>query len=314
MEAIHPIGAVERRTGLSSHVIRVWERRYGAVAPRRSAGNQRLYTDADIERLVLLAQAVENGESIGRIAGLPSEDLRQLAKPEQQIGSAVSRTPDNDISGEGETDTEIIRAIKTIESPDNMALRAVISDWLYTYGIADLIEKLVPELLVHVGEKWRAGEFDIYQEHMASETIRSFLGTVLDDVNNGNRSSLIITATPPGELHDIGALLSAIAAATAGFNVIHLGADVPFPELIRLALVRRPAAILLSFIFHSTDRRLIQGLQSLREMIDPETLVFIGGRSAGWFHSQLDGEGILHVATLSDLKAALARLPNPDSL
>ena len=50
--ASHPIAVVAARTGLSRDVIRVWERRYGAVAPSRSAGRQRLYTDADIRNRV----------------------------------------------------------------------------------------------------------------------------------------------------------------------------------------------------------------------------------------------------------------------
>ena len=94
MEAIHPIGVVERRTGLTAHVIRVWERRYGAVAPARSEGNQRLYTDADIDRLVLLAKAVANGESIGRIAHLSSEILKQIVKIEKQSTLAPASTPE----------------------------------------------------------------------------------------------------------------------------------------------------------------------------------------------------------------------------
>ena len=50
----HPVRVVAQRTGLSSHVLRAWERRYGVVAPHRTEGGQRLYSDADIERLSLL--------------------------------------------------------------------------------------------------------------------------------------------------------------------------------------------------------------------------------------------------------------------
>jgi methylmalonyl-CoA mutase cobalamin-binding subunit len=102
--------------------------------------------------------------------------------------------------------------------------------------------------------------------------------------------------------------MSAITAAAAGFDVVHLGADVPFAEVIRLALIRRPVAILLSFVFNSANERLLQGLLNLREMIDPDTRIFIGGRSAGWYGNRLNGTGIQHLNTLSDLRDALVHL------
>ena len=50
----HPIKVVENRTGLTAHTIRVWEKRYEVVAPGRSSGGHRLYSDRDVERLMLL--------------------------------------------------------------------------------------------------------------------------------------------------------------------------------------------------------------------------------------------------------------------
>ena len=70
---------VAQKTGLSPHVIRVWERRYAVVAPNRSGSNRRLYTDDELERLNLLAQACRCGHNIGNIAQLPDERLRLLA-------------------------------------------------------------------------------------------------------------------------------------------------------------------------------------------------------------------------------------------
>jgi DNA-binding transcriptional MerR regulator/methylmalonyl-CoA mutase cobalamin-binding subunit len=312
MDAIHPIGVVSRKTGLSAHVIRVWERRYGAVAPERSDGNQRLYTDAEIDRLVLLAKAVAGGESIGKIARLTNEELKGIVKTENQFPGAPASSTGNGRSVSTATrpvtGPSIHSAVERIKLSDNKSLRSIISERFYTYGLADLIEAFVPELLTWIGEEWQGGNLTIYQEHMASETIRSFLGTVFDDVNTGGKGRTVITATPPGELHDIGSLLSAIAAAAAGFDVVHLGADVPLIELIRLCLIRRPAALLLSIIFDSTDEKLVQGLRNVREMIDPDTQLFIGGRGSGWYHDRLDNTNIQHIATLSDLRDALSNI------
>ena len=71
------IGTVARLTGLTDHTIRVWERRYGAVDPERSDAGRRRYTAAHVERLGLLKRLVDLGESIGGIAQLDDETLRE---------------------------------------------------------------------------------------------------------------------------------------------------------------------------------------------------------------------------------------------
>jgi DNA-binding transcriptional MerR regulator len=69
------IGAVARLTGVSVHTLRKWEDRHSAVRPRRSKGGKRLYTDADIQRLVLIKRLLEHGMSLHSIAGCSFEEL-----------------------------------------------------------------------------------------------------------------------------------------------------------------------------------------------------------------------------------------------
>ena len=64
-EAKYRIGAVCRLTGLSQHVLRVWEKRYGVVEPERSETQRRLYRDSDVSRLSLLKALVDRGQAYG---------------------------------------------------------------------------------------------------------------------------------------------------------------------------------------------------------------------------------------------------------
>src|SRR5512142_1872247 len=74
----HPMAVVARRTGRSPDVIRAWERRHRAVEPARTQGNQRLYSDRDVERLMVIRQALEAGWQIGHVASLRDEKIRAL--------------------------------------------------------------------------------------------------------------------------------------------------------------------------------------------------------------------------------------------
>src|SRR5581483_1087908 len=85
--ARHSIKSVARRTGLSAHVIRIWEKRYGAVKPERTGTNRRLYSEEQVERLSLLRELTQAGHSIGAIATLPGHVLKKIAKQDDLEGS-----------------------------------------------------------------------------------------------------------------------------------------------------------------------------------------------------------------------------------
>ncbi len=88
------IGAVSRLTGISTDLIRVWERRYSVVDPTRTETGNRLYSHDDITRLALIKQLLEAGDAIGAVATLSVSELESRvdavgrSKPTQQVGSS----------------------------------------------------------------------------------------------------------------------------------------------------------------------------------------------------------------------------------
>jgi len=74
---------VAKRTGLTPAVLRAWEKRYGVVDPSRTEGGQRLYSDDDVVRLSLLHRVVEEGRSIGQVAGMSTDDLEALVREDE---------------------------------------------------------------------------------------------------------------------------------------------------------------------------------------------------------------------------------------
>jgi len=80
----HAVRITALRTGLTPHVLRAWERRYKVVVPGRSEGGQRLYSDLDVQRLILLRRLTERGHSIARLAGVSQEDLERTGEIERE--------------------------------------------------------------------------------------------------------------------------------------------------------------------------------------------------------------------------------------
>lgn len=100
--ATYRIGAIANLTGLSTHTIRAWERRYGMVLSDRSEGGTRLYDADSLDRLRLIKKLLDHGESISMICNLNTNELRErldqfpsqafekFAQPTQQTDEAQS--------------------------------------------------------------------------------------------------------------------------------------------------------------------------------------------------------------------------------
>jgi DNA-binding transcriptional MerR regulator len=61
------ISAVERDTGLSKDLLRMWERRYGYPSPARDASGERLYSDAEVAKLRAIKRLMDVGMRPGKI-------------------------------------------------------------------------------------------------------------------------------------------------------------------------------------------------------------------------------------------------------
>jgi len=79
MAGVFKIGVVSRKTGLSAATLRLWEDQYGLLAPARTRGGTRLYSESDVERALYVRQLVrERGYALGAIAAIIDEANSKL--------------------------------------------------------------------------------------------------------------------------------------------------------------------------------------------------------------------------------------------
>ena len=78
---LYKIGAASKITGVNIATLRVWENRYGVVEPVRINGTQRGFTKKDVDRLSMIKQLVDSGDSISTLAKLSLEELELRMKP-----------------------------------------------------------------------------------------------------------------------------------------------------------------------------------------------------------------------------------------
>ena len=306
----HPIKVAVRRTGLSAHVIRVWEKRYGAVVPARTPTNRRLYSDEDIVRLQWLRQAVEAGQSIGRIAGLPTPELVKLVRAEGTPALSAPKPAggEAEADGSGEPPEFLERALVAVQGLDAAALEEQLVRASAALSQPDLLEELVQPLMERVGRMWHEGNLRVADEHMATAVVRSFVGSLQAGFQLSETAPHAVATTPAGQLHEMGALLASVAAASEGWNSTFLGPNLPAEEIAGAAAQKGARAVLLSISYPGDDPRLGGELLKLGRLLGAGTALFAGGRAVPQYRRFLEGAGGVALDNLGGLRDALGLL------
>ena len=288
----YPIRIAAKRSGLSPHVIRVWEKRYQTAVPRRTGTNRRLYTDADVERLSLLRAAISEGHRIGNIAHLPAEELRRLLATEL-APSALGADRGNRGHDLGCLEAACLEAIRCM---DGAGLEGVLARALVLLGGQGLLQRLVGPLARKLGDLWSEGTLSAAHEHFASAAIRQFLAQAIKPQGLTPSSPCLVAATPSGQLHELGAVMVAAAATSAGWRVVYLGANLPAAEIAGAVIQNRAQALALSLVYPTDDAGLAQELLNLALYLPAGVNVLVGGRAARSYAQPLGEIG----ATVSD--------------
>lgn len=265
----YPLRAVIRRTGLSADVLRAWERRYGAIQPDRSAGGQRLYSNDDVERLVLLQRATAAGHSIGEIARLDRTALETLVDNPNR--ARVRVVPGADLM--------LRDAMAATESLDPGGLEAALKRAALAVGIEAFVDDVLPGFLRIVGDRWHRGAITPAHEHLATQTVRRVLAWIADAYEAPADAPTLIVATPSSELHELGAMLVAAAAAGEGWKVLYLGANLPAADIVAAAQQSRASAVALSVVYVDGDS-MLRELRETASGLSAETVLLIGGMAA----------------------------------
>lgn len=299
-EILHPIGYVARRSGLTTHIIRVWEKRYGAIVPTRTETNRRLYSDADISRLILLKKATANGHSISRVATLPDETLRSLDQATYEVAKR-----DTVLSNPGmEVETYLERCKSAVPELNRHELESTLREASVVLSVPFFLERLIEPFMRWIGDSWHDGTIQIAHEHFASAAVRDILYRFSTQDTDAELPQIIICA-PNGNFHEIGALLAAGAATLEGWNTIYLGANLPALEICRVALEHHVHAVGLSSTFMDDPKRLIADVQELHDLLPAKCPIFIGGEAAQQNSEALEKVGAHFVKDLQEFRNAL---------
>jgi DNA-binding transcriptional MerR regulator/methylmalonyl-CoA mutase cobalamin-binding subunit len=297
---LHPVRMVVQRTGLTPDLLRAWERRYGVVKPTRTAGGQRLYSDADVARLSVLKRAVEGGRTISQVAPLDDAAIRAMIDADLAAARAQPLRAVPFATDDG--DSVLAAALKAVDEFDGPVLEQQLRAAALRFSVDAMLDEVLSPLLFTIGSLWHAGALDPANEHMATATIRRVLGWMMDQSAMGVGAPTIVVATPTGQTHEMGAMLVAATVAARGWRVVYLGADLPATEIANAAVRTRARAVAISIVYPLDDGRLAGELQRLRDALPAQMPVVVGGSGAAAYSDAIAKAALIPVGTLPALR------------
>ncbi len=320
------IGELAAKVGVSTHVLRAWESRYGLLRPVRSAGGYRLYGHEDERRvrevIALRDQGVSAAEASRRVLATdrggspgyddPNDDGAGATGARSGRGAAggalgVGGSASGPGGGVGsaphglraDPPMLVAQLLDAVTALDEDRAHAVLDTAFVERSVESAIIDVLLPLFVRVGEMWELGRIGIAQEHFASSLVRRRLGALSLTWGVGT-GPVAVLACPPGEFHDIVLLSFGVLLGRAGWRIRYLGPDTPIHSLAAAARLTQADAVVLACRRPSGFRGHASALRRLSE----DHPVWIAGRGAT--PRVLEEVGVPNLG--GDLIAAVAEL------
>lgn len=223
VQTMYTIKRAAELTSIGVATLRAWERRYGVVAPSRSEGRYRLYSDDDVRALSIMAALVNDGWTASEAAAETIRRVNGSGTPTRAGGGPGSAPVlasldelDELIDAAGQLDAERVGAVldRALGRDD---FTVVAGQWLMP-------------VLNAVGGAWADGRMTAAGEHLISYAVQRRLAGLYDAAAHARTGRMVVLGLPPGSRHELGLLAFAVAARQSGLDTAYLGADLPLED------------------------------------------------------------------------------------
>lgn len=294
-EEYFSIGAVSQMTGINSITLRAWERRYNFFKPFRTKSGHRLYDRESIEKIIKAASLQEKGMSISQAAQL-------IKDPNFNEGEGL------DINATWIHYRK--QVLQAIEKFDESVMEDVYQQALSMHPTQTVTRQLIIPTLEVLGKNWDKSDTGIAEEHFFTAFLRNKLGARFHHRSRFSNGPKLVVSCLPGETHEIGLLLFALAADEQNYRQVLLGANMPLDQLPLTADKANANAIVIS---GKTPESYKQSFKALKQAVKASSVpVFIGGDVSVKYAQELKDIGCIPLGDKIDtslpiLKERLSR-------
>jgi DNA-binding transcriptional MerR regulator len=285
-EGTHTIRVVAERTGLEMGTLRAWERRYGFPRPQRRAGsNRRLYSDADVMRLIAVQRTLEQGYRVGDVIAKGVDELEDLAR------GLKGRSPASGAAAFAPTLPDELLDLLAHEQLSELEIRLRSS--AASLGPRRFVTDLAHPFAVNVGQAWADGRLSIRHEHLATECLVTQIRQMLASYQDLRGSPSVLLATFPGEPHTLPLQLIALYLVVAGAKPRLLGGSTPAREIAECARMLDVDAVGVAITLSSEGNQVAKDVVTLRLGLDSRVPLWLGGSGARNLDGRHEGTRVL---------------------
>ena len=210
---------LENISGIKAHTIRIWEKRYNLLVPKRTETNIRFYSNENLQKLLNIVLLNNNNFKISKIAKMSDEEL--ILQSREMAFNSLNKD-------------EAINSFKlAMFQFDKVLFNNTYNKLLLKMNFREVFKDVFIPFLDHIGLLWQTDTLIPAHEHFISNLIaqKIQLNTEKLQYTTSNSSKTYVLFLPENEIHELGLLFLNYELTLRGNNTIYLGQSLPFNNL-----------------------------------------------------------------------------------
>jgi len=219
-ENVFSIKDLENISGVKAHTIRIWEKRYNLLQPKRTETNIRHYDLHNLQKLLNISFLNNNGFKISKIAAL---DESELAPKTRELAFL------------GKSDSQAIVAFKlAMLNFDQTLFYNTYNGLLEEKTFRQIFYDVFLPLLYDLGMLWQTNSITSSHEHFLTVHIKQKILIHIErlqSIDPRPSDKTFVLFLPENETHDLGLLFINYEILNLGYHTIFLGENIPLDNL-----------------------------------------------------------------------------------
>jgi len=221
---------METLSGIKAHTLRIWEKRYSIITPKRTPTNIRYYTDEDLRNLLNVAFLNKQGIKISKIAKMDAGE----------IISTVSDYTKLTLNADDQIETLLLFIFQL----DCYNLDKIFDEYISQIGLERTMMELIYPLLERLSMAWLTGSFKGAHESFVTQKIKLKIHACTQALENRTDfSPKFLIYLPIGEKQELSLMYMHFLLKKNKAKVINLGGDVSMMDVIEAVEIAKPEYI-----------------------------------------------------------------------
>ncbi|MBK9722911.1 MAG: MerR family transcriptional regulator [Saprospiraceae bacterium] len=262
--AIYTIADLEMLTGIKAHTIRIWEKRYGLINPKRTQTNIRFYDEEDLKKLANIALLNHKGYKISLISEMQV----------QEIESLVANISDVEVFNKDALDALSLSILQLNEKN----FTHLVNTNIHQLGFENTFNQILMPLLDKLNNMWLSGSIKKVHEEFVNRFIKKKIIHELCHLENQEHeiNTCFLLFLPPEEKQELNLYFVELFIRKNNFRTIDLGFDLTVSDILDGIQIIKPQ-FLFSIVHEESSISFVEDLiNGISEMEDPPILLLTG--------------------------------------